>query len=439
MECESRVSGLQGLPRLERMAPPARPLPLEALALIGQGAGAPVALPMPSASATPSAAASLPPLHSSASTPASGRGYVLPYPTGALESPGARSELAMDVPALQLPSRLASGSSPKLPTLARAPTEDLNEQRTAGLVSVPSIASTSSLGGADLRMILEPDAGPAGGLDSWSARLAVVGSNLAGESSSRYAMTPDIEAEDGTGSTLGTAATDPLGASSTVGVRIPEAPPIRSLQQQGSSSLGGSPTLPAPLGLFSGGPSLPDDVPALAYAQLAAEHSTAEGLPVRPSGDVDWDGVGNSRGPTEAVSVADMSSGSQLMREVSELAYVDRDPRNGSPMRRYRPTADAEIEPAALPAEPKGELDARSLDSLLTGPSQAGEGAQDFPAEDSAAENEAGFSKGALLRSEFQQADGMQVLGNAALVQDESAGGLLGAGDVLNVPEGVPE
>lgn len=353
---------LQGMPRLERMAPPARPLPAEALALIGRGSGASGALPMPTAG--DSGPSGLPPLHSNTSTPTSSRGGSQPFRAHALESPGSRSELSIDVPILQLPGSSPGGNSTSEQlTLARVPTEELGE----GLMTQHSMASASSLGTVDLQMTIEPDAAPAAG--EWTTQRGPAGGgardeNAAGlqpSSTAQREPSPDRRPDSST------AVADPLGATSNVGVHGAAASPVRPPQLAFSSSLGPSPTLATPPGEASSAagrlPAL--DVPALASARLAAEECTgAEFTPMQPS----WEAA-TGRNPGEAA----FAGGRQLTRELSELAYVDRDPLDGSPTRRFRPTTDAEAGPeqaAALDATHESQPEAASLEQLLSGPSQ---------------------------------------------------------------------
>ena len=329
------------MPRLERMAPPARPLPAEALALIDQQR---VALPMPSPSAS---ASGLPPLHSGTSTPTSSRGAAQPFRLAhALDSPGARSaELAADLPVMQLPAQSAGASSSELPALTRSPTEDLGE----GLATQHSMASVSSIGTADLQMTVEPDA-ITPFTDSRTPRPVPA---EGGSSRARGDASP-VRGADRSSSDA-----DPLGATSSVGVRSTSASPARAPAQQSFSS---SPTLATPVpGLSpSAEPSAALDVPALAYERLAAG--------------------GNSRPSQPSVNAAadsepgrDTHGGSrQLLREVSELAYVDRDPLDGSPTRRFRPTVDAEIGPeqaSAFFGLPEPSSAAASLEQLVIAPS----------------------------------------------------------------------
>ena len=340
------------MPRLERMAPPARPLPAEALALIGRGSGG-GALPMPSSS-EPSASG-LPPLHSNLSTPTSSRGGAQPFRAHALESPGSRSELSVDAPILQLLGSSPGGSSSEQLTLARVPTEELGE----GLATQRSMASVSSLGTADLQMTIELDVAPAA--SSWSAQPAPAGDgapegNAAGHPSStaQRDASPDRGPEGGMPSS---AAADPLGVTSNVGVRSAAVSPARPPQLALSSSLGASPTLATPpVGASALTAASPDlDVPALAYARLAAEGSAAA----------------RDLHSGEAIAGAAAFAGSrQLTREVSELAYMDRDPLDGSPTHRFRPTTDAELGPEQAGVLYETQLESSGAEQLLGGPAE---------------------------------------------------------------------
>ncbi|BDA47885.1 probable vacuolar protein sorting-associated protein 54 [Coccomyxa sp. Obi] len=377
----------QGMPRLERMAPPARPLPAEALALIEQDR---VALPMPSPSAS---ASGLPPLHSGTSTPTSARGAAPPFrPTHALESPSGRSvELAADVPVLQLPPRSAGASSSELLALTCSPTEDLGE----GLATQHSMASMSSIGTADLQMTVEPDA-TAPFTDSRTPQsLSVEGSSRAQGDAS-----PVRRANHSVGSS---SAADPLGATSNVGVHSASASPARRpAQPTFSTSLEASPTLATPVSGSSppAEPLTPLDVPALAYERLAAEGNAAAEVPSQPSGNA---AAGSEPGCDT------LESSRQLMRKVSELAYVDRDPLDGSPTRRFRPTADAEVGPeqaSALFGLPEPPSAAASLEQLVGAPSPHADLPGEYAAEEQKMGAEEPGSRGGVSSSGHRVPDG---------------------------------
>ncbi len=347
------------------MAPPARPLPAEALALIDQER---VALPMPSPGAS---ASGLPPLHSGTSTPTSSRGTAQPFKAAAhaLESPSAGSaELAADVPVLHLPPRSAGASASELPALTRSPTEDLGE----GLATQHSMASLSSIGTGDLQMTIDSDTAPPFFDSRTPQSVPVEGSS----SRAQGDVSPARRADHTAGSS---SATDPLGATSKVGVRSASASPARRPAQPIlSSSLEASPAFATPVPDSSPPeePPAPLDVPALAYERLAADGNAAAEVTPQPSGNAT---AGSEPG-------RDAFGGSrQLMREVSELAYVDRDPLDGSPTRRFRPTADAEIGPeqaSALFGLPEPPSAAASLEQLVSASTPHTDLSGDYAAED---------------------------------------------------------
>lgn len=347
------------------MAPPARPLPAEALALIDQER---VALPMPSPGAS---ASGLPPLHSGTSTPTSSRGTAQPFKAAAhaLESPSAGSaELAADVPVLHLPPRSAGASASELPALTRSPTEDLGE----GLATQHSMASLSSIGTGDLQMTIDSDTAPPFFDSRTPQSVPVEGSS----SRAQGDVSPARRADHTAGSS---SATDPLGATSKVGVRSASASPARRPAQPILlSSLEASPAFATPVPDSSPPeePPAPLDVPALAYERLAADGNAAAEVTPQPSGNAT---AGSEPG-------RDAFGGSrQLMREVSELAYVDRDPLDGSPTRRFRPTADAEIGPeqaSALFGLPEPPSAAASLEQLVSASTPHTDLSGDYAAED---------------------------------------------------------
>lgn len=350
-----------------------------------------VALPMPSPSASTSG---LPPLHSGTSTPTSSRGTAQPFRAAhALESPSTRSaELPADVPYLQLPPRSAGASSSELPALTHGPTEDLGE----GLATQNSMASMSSIGTADLQMTVEPDANTPLA-DSRTPPSVPVNS---GSSRAQGDASPARKADHSS------SAADPLGATSSVGVRSASASPARRpVQSTYSSSLEASPTLATPVPGSSPPVEPPAalDVPALAYERLAGEGNAAAGGPSQPSGNAaaDIDPGGDTLGGSR-----------QLLREVSELAYVDSDPLDGSPTRRFRPTMDAEIVPeqaSAFFGLPEPPSAAASLEQVVSAPSPQA----DLPGEYAAEAQEMGAkepnSSGGVSSSGQRVPDGADI------------------------------
>lgn len=211
---------------------------------------------------------------------------------------------------------------------------------------------------------------------------------------------------------------DPLGATVRVGRQSTDASPAKSAAQRSTgwspsrSSAGSSPAHQHQLFSDLSAPGAPQegtlfaaqprpqpahDVP-LAGSGAAEPHVQSEdrtGLGASSSG-------GELHGPSDegagheassAGAVAQGREGSaladirQLTREISELAYIDRDPVYGSPVRRYRPTDDAE-EPFVSSAAP-GSLVPSSPQAAQESKPES-EAAESGAMESEAAESEAG-------------------------------------------------
>ena len=179
---------------------------------------------------------------------------------------------------------------------------------------------------------------------------------------------------------------DPLGATGRVGRRSTDASPRKPAVQipadtedvshrmpgwsPSRSSAGSSPShyLTAPnesavpsmsLHAASAAPAALQPLRDASFeSQWAASSSHPIGVPDR--------GLSLSRAPEAPLSPDNSASAGirALTREISELAYVDRDP-SGSPMRRYRPTEDAEEHHASAAAEDRSDA------SVLDGPQQS--------------------------------------------------------------------
>ena len=211
---------------------------------------------------------------------------------------------------------------------------------------------------------------------------------------------------------------DPLGATVRIGRRSTDASPAKSGAQRSTgwspsrSSAGSSPARQHQLFTDLSAPGAPQEI---AFSAAQPSPQPAHDVPSAGSWAAEphvqsedrraleaSSGGGELHGPSDkgagheassAGAVAQGWEGSastdirQLTREISELAYIDRDPVYGSPVRRYRPTDDAE-EPFVSSAAP-GSLAPSSLQA-------AQEFEPEFNAEESgamkseAAESEAG-------------------------------------------------
>ena len=155
---------------------------------------------------------------------------------------------------------------------------------------------------------------------------------------------------------------DPLGALAAAD-RLGEG---RSVEQvatpgpsntQSKSSAGSSPAYQQPsLDHQPAAAPQPDTVSSLSAAQPAQASSmeSSRGREVAtPPGDPAQHESGSSQAVLNTVAVGSSASADirQLTREISELAYMDRDPVHGSPVRRYRGTDDAEEHFASVSAQ----------------------------------------------------------------------------------------
>ena len=166
---------------------------------------------------------------------------------------------------------------------------------------------------------------------------------------------------------------DPLGATVRVGRRSTDASPAMSGAQRSTgwspsrSSAGSSPARQHQLFSDLSAPCAPQE---RAFSAAQPSPQPAHDVPLPGSGAAEPhvqsedrteleassgrgelhgpsnEGAGHETSSTGAVAQGWGGSASmnirQLTREISELAYIDRDPVYGSPVRRYRPTDDAE-------------------------------------------------------------------------------------------------
>ena len=165
---------------------------------------------------------------------------------------------------------------------------------------------------------------------------------------------------------------DPLGATGRVGRRSTDASPRKPAAQSpadadnsshgvpgwspSKSSAGSSPSRHPTAPSESALPGMSLHAASAAPAALQPQDATSESQWATSGGhpaiDVPDEGLSLSRAPEAPLSPDNSASAGirALTREISELAYVDRDP-SGSPMRRYRPTEDAEEHHASAAAE----------------------------------------------------------------------------------------
>ena len=172
---------------------------------------------------------------------------------------------------------------------------------------------------------------------------------------------------------------DPLGATGRVGRRSTDASPRQpsahrsadvehvSHQMPGwspsRSSAGSSPSCHLTAPSESAVPSMslhaasaaPAALQPLQNASLDSQWPTSSGHPI----SMPKEGLSLSRASEAPLSPDNSASAGirALTREISELAYVDRDA-SGSPMRRYRPTDDAEEHHANTAVEERSEASA---------------------------------------------------------------------------------
>ena len=198
-------------------------------------------------------------------------------------------------------------------------------------------------------------------------------------------------------STAFDAGADPLGATGSVGRRSTKDSPLKQAShgpisvEDGSlgmpgwspsrSSAGSSParhlaapteSAPPSMSLHAGSAAQPavqplQDGPSVSLGAVSSSH---------PDDSPD-EGSSSSRAAEAPVSPNDSASAGirALTREISELAYVDRDP-YGSPMRRYRATDDAEEHHA------NAAVEAESDASAWRGPEQGNDDVESRPEED---------------------------------------------------------
>ena len=120
------------------------------------------------------------------------------------------------------------------------------------------------------------------------------------------------------------------------------------------SSAGSSPAYQKPLldHQPAAAPQL-DTVSSMSAAQASSLESSREREDAAPPDDLAQHERGSSHAGISTVAVGSSASADirQLTREISELAYMDRDPVHGSPVRRYRGTDDAEEHFASVGAQ----------------------------------------------------------------------------------------
>lgn len=286
-------------PHLERMAPPARPLPPEALTLMAQHSQASVSPAKDiDRGGQPTVSLAAPQQHSASPMPSLG---VEQHPGGDL----------------QTPAESPSG----LPGLAAAPSDNALASHAEGLSSQPSISS--SLAAAELQFADAPIAEdtvqqehPDRGLIQDLPYANDLSDSHAGAA---HGQSPAAHARD--------VGADPLGASSHVGTRSTGASPLKQPLTAFPRQHINHPSAAAITDLSNQGlAGLADGRGIAGEAHESAEHLTA-GMASMEAAEREVFGR-----PEEQ----------QLLRKVSELDYFSRDPSTGFPLPRYRPTADAE-------------------------------------------------------------------------------------------------
>ena len=146
------------------------------------------------------------------------------------------------------------------------------------------------------------------------------------------------------------AAADRLGegrSAEQVATSVPSYTPSKS-------SAGSSPAYQQPpLDQQPAAASQLDTVFSMSAAQPAQASSTRESEVAAPPDDLAQHERGSSQAALNTVATGSSASADirQLTREISELAYMDRDPIHGSPVRRYRGTDDAEEHFASVGAQ----------------------------------------------------------------------------------------
>ena len=165
---------------------------------------------------------------------------------------------------------------------------------------------------------------------------------------------------------------DPLGATGSVGRRSTDGSPHRPAAHRPAdaedvshrvlgwspsrSSAGSSPARQLKASSDSAVPGMSLHADSAAEAALQPMQDASSASPGAASivhlNDAPVEGISLSRAPGATASPDDSASAGirALTREISELAYVDRDP-SGSPLRRYRPTDDAEEDHASAAVE----------------------------------------------------------------------------------------
>lgn len=217
------------------------------------------------------------------------------------------------------------------------------------------------------------------------------------------AQEPSREADAATGSAKQRssaaldAGADPLGATGSVGRRSTEDSPLKQashgpagMEDESQRMPGWSPSRssagssPARQLTESALPSmsLHAGQPAVQPMQNGRSVSLGAASSMRPD-DAPNEGPSLSRATEAPVSPNDSASADirALTREISELAYVDRDP-YGSPLRRYRPTDDAEEHHASAAIQAESDV------SALRGPEQGNDDRDSRPGEDRVQEAE---------------------------------------------------